>query len=94
MYQPNTGGEAMTSSAAAEMARKAKTPQPSGTSNRWCSLAGVPGGPVMKVAVTGRLKLLVSTAISTAWTARTRPTADVPEPQAVKALRDPGVGDR
>ena len=34
----------------------------------------LPGGPVMNVAVTGSEKPLVSTAMSTAWTASTSPT--------------------
>ena len=34
-------------SAAAEMATKANTPQPSGTSNNVVSSGAVPGGPVM-----------------------------------------------
>ena len=92
MYQPNTGGEAITSSAAAEIARKATTPQPRGTSNRWCRRAGVPGGPLMKVAVTGRLKPLVSTAISTAWAASTMPTPMFQQPQAAEPGGERGVG--
>ena len=64
----------MTSSAAAEMARNATTPHPVRKSNRWWSRVALPGGPVMKVAVTGSAKPLVSTAMSTAWTASTRPT--------------------
>ncbi len=61
-------------SAAAEMATKAKTPQPSGTSKSVVSLEAVPGGPVMYVAVTGSEKPLVRKAMATASMARTTPT--------------------
>ena len=53
-------------SAAAEMARNANTPQPSGRSNSVLSSGGVPGGPVMYVDVTGRLKPLVNSAMAAA----------------------------
>jgi len=74
VYQGKTGGEAMINSAAAEIARNVKTPHPVEILNRWFNVGVVPGGPLIKVAVTGREKLFVSTAIITACTARTSPT--------------------
>ena len=45
---------------------KANTPQPTWTSNSFVSFGSVPGGPSMKVAVTGSEKSLVRKAMATA----------------------------
>ena len=56
--------------ASAESTKKAATAQAVGISNSVVGGSGVlPGGPVMKEAVTGRAKALASTKMSTAWIA-------------------------
>src|SRR5660397_55820 len=74
LYHWKTPGEAMINNAAAEMAMKANTPQPSGRSKSFVSTGSVPGGPAMQVATTGSDKSLASRAITTACAAKISPT--------------------